>query len=246
MIQADKPTGILEYKSITAEVKDVDLKSRTVTGLWSNFTKVDHDRDWITKGAYAKTIAERGPLGTNEIFFLNQHNWAQPLDKPKVLEEQNEGLYFESGIVNTSYGNDAIILYDAGLVAQHSVGFVTMKSIQRDGYREITEIKLYEGSCVTLGANDATPFTGFKRKSLTEVNDTIAKMVKLLKNGNLTDDGFLRLEFALKQLQLEAYELGKNSVEVIEPGNGSTQQDDNPNDQNNLLKSLVHVLENKN
>jgi hypothetical protein len=47
-------------------------------------------------GAATKTIAERGPMGSNEIFFLNQHNYAQPHGKPMVLEAQERGIYFES------------------------------------------------------------------------------------------------------------------------------------------------------
>ena len=37
-----------------------------------------------------------------------------------------------------------------------------------------------------------------------QFNDQISKMIKLLKDGSLTDEGFGRLEIALKQFQLEA------------------------------------------
>jgi len=210
--------GLLEYKNFTAEIKDIDAKSMTVTGYWSKFGNVDYDDDIIAAGAATKTIAERGPMGSNEIFFLNQHNWSQPHGKPSVLEAQEKGIYFESKVAPTSYGKDAIILYQEGIVVQHSIGFSTVKAdYDKQGVRTIKEIKLYEGSNVTLGANPDTPFTGFKSLTMSEINDQISKMIKLLKDGSLTDEGFGRLEIALKQFQLEAYNLGKSSLESKEP-----------------------------
>lgn len=233
--------GLLEYKNFTAEIKDIDAKSMTVTGYWSKFGNVDYDDDIIASGAASKTIAERGPMGSNEIFFLNQHNWSQPHGKPSVLEAQEKGIYFESKVAPTSYGKDAIVLYQEGIVVQHSIGFSTVKADydQKTGVRTIKEIKLYEGSNVTLGANPETPFTGFKSLTMVEINDQISKMIKLLKDGSLTDEGFGRLEIALKQFQLEAFNLGKNSLESNEPI-VITPATDEPN----ILTELIKVLKN--
>jgi HK97 family phage prohead protease len=231
--------GLLEYKNFTAEIKDIDAKSMTVTGYWSKFGNVDYDDDIIAMGAATKTIAERGPMGSNEIFFLNQHNWSQPHGKPMVLEAQEKGIYFESKIAPTSYGKDALVLYAEGIVVQHSIGFSTVKADydQKTGVRTIKEIKLYEGSNVTLGANPETPFTGFKSLTMMEINDQISKMIKLLKDGSLTDEGFGRLEIALKQFQLEAFNLGKNSLSDAEP-TLVTQVKDEPNILTEIIKHL--------
>ena len=231
--------GLLEYKNFTAEIKDIDAKSMTVTGYWSKFGNVDYDDDIIASGAANKTIAERGPMGSNEIFFLNQHNWSQPHGKPTVLEAQEKGIYFESKIAPTSYGKDALVLYAEGIVVQHSIGFSTVKADydQKTGVRTIKEIKLYEGSNVTLGANPETPFTGFKSLTMVEINDQISKMIKLLKDGSLTDEGFGRLEIALKQFQLEAFNLGKNSLSDAEP-TLVTQEKDEPNILTEIIKHL--------
>jgi HK97 family phage prohead protease len=231
--------GLLEYKNFTAEIKDIDAKSMTVTGYWSKFGNVDYDDDIIAMGAATKTIAERGPMGSNEIFFLNQHNWSQPHGKPMVIEAQEKGIYFESKIAPTSYGKDALVLYAEGIVVQHSIGFSTVKADydQKTGVRTIKEIKLYEGSNVTLGANPETPFTGFKSLTMAEINDQISKMMKLLKDGSLTDEGFGRLEIALKQFQLEAFNLGKNSLSDAEPTLVTLVKDE-PNILTELIKHL--------
>lgn len=204
--------GILELKN-AGGVVDVDAKSRIVTGYLSSFGNVDSDNDIIVKGAFTKSINER----FNNIFFLYQHNWEKPLGKFSKLIEDEKGLYFEAEIVETSYGVDQLKLYESGLVNEHSIGFQTIKADKSsDGTRTIKEVKLYEGSSVTLGANSSTPFLGFKSE-LKDQNDTINKIVGLMKNGNLTDDTFFQLEIALKQLQLQSYELGKNTQTSQEP-----------------------------
>lgn len=196
--------GILELKN-TGSVKDVDSKSRIVTGYLSAFGNVDSDNDIIVRGAFQKSINER----FNSIFFLYQHDWSKPLGKFNKLEEDDKGLYFEASIVETSYGLDQLKLYESGLVAEHSIGFQVIKDEwdKNTEIRTLKELKLYEGSAVTLGANSSTPFTGFK--SQTQQKDAISKIVTLMKSGNLTDDTFIQLELALKMLQSEAYELGK-------------------------------------
>ncbi|MCT4135046.1 HK97 family phage prohead protease [Elizabethkingia anophelis] len=206
--------GILELKN-SGSVKDVDVKSRIVTGYLSAFDNIDHDNDIIVKGAFTKSINER----FNNIFFLYQHNWEKPLGKFNKLVEDEKGLYFEAEIVETSYGIDQLKLYESGLVNEHSIGFQTIKSdTATSGTRTIKEVKLYEGSAVTLGANSQTPFTGFKSQ-FKDANDTISRIIKLMKNGNLTDDTFDQLEIALKYFQLQTIEQSRteNTQTINEP-----------------------------
>jgi HK97 family phage prohead protease len=204
--------GLIEYKDFVGSVKDVDVKGRVITGYLSSFDNVDHDNDIFAKGAYTKSINER----KDNIYFLNQHNWQQPHGGFDVLEEQQKGLYFESSpfVKGVSYSDDVLKLYEAGVIKEHSVGFVNVKSEMdaKSGVRIIKEVKLFEGSNVTLGANSNTPFTGFKAKTLKEVEDQSKLIYKAFRNGDFTDETFTLLEYALKQLQREAYELGKISL----------------------------------
>jgi len=205
---------ILEYKSITGQIEDIDEKKRIVTGYLSNFDNKDHHGDSIPKGAFAKTLHER----KNDIFFLNQHNWAQPHGKFNQLIEDGKGLKFESTpLIDTTYSSDLIKLYAAGIVNEHSIGYQTIKAVNEGDVRILQEIKLFEGSNVTLGANSQTPFTGFKT-SMKEINDHAKKLIKAIKNGTFTDETFSLLEVALKQLQSDAYILGKKES-LIEPSN---------------------------
>ena len=213
--------GLLEYKSRFGDVKDIDTKKRIVTGYLSDFDTKDYDGDIIVKGAYKKTLSEI------KQYFLNQHNWAQPHGFFQVLEEDTKGLYFESEpLIDTTYSSDLMKLYEAGIIKEHSIGFTTVKSSKdaSTGARILKEIKLYEGSNVTRGANPNTPFTGMKSLTMKEINDQTKQILKALHSGTFTDDTFMLLEIALKQLQLDAYNLGKKSLDNKEPLDTNTPE----------------------
>lgn len=210
---------MIEYKDLTGGVKDIDSKGRVITGYLSAFGNKDHDGDIIEKGAFQKSINER----MSQMFFLNQHNWQQPLSKFQVLREDEKGLYFESmALPDTSYANDVMKLYEAGVLNEHSIGFNVLKADhdQKTGIRHIKEVKLYEGSVVTLGANSSTPFTGFKNLTVDEfkeeqkrLENETKKLLKAYRHGNYTDDTFVLLELGIKQLQKQSFELGKSLKE---------------------------------
>lgn len=204
--------SLFEQKN-TGAIKDIDVKSRIVTGYLSAFGNVDSDNDIIEKGAFSKSINER----FNDIFYLQQHDWSKPLGKFKKLVEDDKGLYFEGEIINTSFGEDQLKLYEAGIVKEHSIGFSTVKSEKgANGVRHIREIKLYEGSAVTLGANSSTPFLGFK-SSVNEVKDLYKKILKAHKDGSFTDETHGLFEIALKQFEAQIIEEYKSTQEIQEP-----------------------------
>lgn len=233
--------GIIEYKDNVGSVRDVDVKSRSMSGYLSIFGNVDHDKDVTTNSAFNKSVSERGPDAANEIFFLNFHKWDQPHSKFNKLTPDNEGLYFEQTMVkDVSYSEDTLKLYDAKVLTQFSYGFIPVQKEVKDGVRYLKEVYLLEGSNVTLGANSRTKFTGFKARTVEEAEDQIKKVMSVLRNGTLTDDTFIQLEIALKQLQRDAFELGKDSVNTNEPPSGT--QDTNPN--STLINSLINVLQN--
>ena len=206
--------GIFEQKN-TGAIKDIDIKSRIVTGYLSAFGNVDSDNDIIEKGAFSKSINER----FNDIFYLQQHDWTRPLGKFTKLEEDEKGLYFEGEIINTSFGEDQLKLYEAGIVKEHSIGFTTVKADfkqDEDYIRIIKEVKLYEGSAVTLGANSNTPFLGFK-SSVNEAKDLYKKILKAHKDGSFTDETHGLFEIALKQFEAQIIEEYKSTQENQEP-----------------------------
>ena len=195
---------MLQFKTLQSAVKDIDTKGRTVTGYFSAFNNVDSDGDVIVKGAFDRTLRERGPEGKNRIMHLWQHDPYRPIGKPKVLKEDERGLYFETFMPETTLGNDTLKLYEAEIINEHSIGFRVMDSEQKESHNELKELMLWEGSSVTWGANEQTPATGVKAlfKDDSTLQSEIDRIQKFLRKGDVTDDTFLMLEYKLEQLKL--------------------------------------------
>lgn len=217
------------YKNISQGIiEDVDDVKGVVTGYFSAFNNIDSDGDVIVSGAYKKTVAENGPNGKNRIMHLLQHNPLMPLAKPMELIEDGKGLRFVSKITETSYGKDVIKLYAEGVFNEHSVGFEIIKSDNKAGYREIREIKLWEGSTVTWGANPNTPIESMKSWDKPKSEEMLSKFCNILRNGDLTDESMIQLEIGLKQLQNHLIELESKSVEIVESVETQFKSEEDP------------------
>jgi uncharacterized protein len=207
-----------ELKSYQSELKDIDLKQGVIKAYWSTFDVIDSDMDIMGRDAFNKTVAERGPNGSNRIMFLWQHNPTMPLGKPSEIYMDEKGLVGVTKIADTSYGMDAIKLYESGVINEHSIGFQTIKSRYDEQQKAtvITEVRLWEGSAVTWGANEFTPVISGKsaelqdRAKAVEYYDTLCKAMY---SGTYTDDTFQILEVQKKHIET----LLSKSLEIKEP-----------------------------
>lgn len=231
-------------ESLPMQFKDIDGRKGIVTGYFANFNSLDSDGDVIKKGAFTKSIIDSGPLSRKpRIKHIMNHDWSQPLGVLNVLQEDEKGLYYESQLGTHALGEDFIKMVDSGLITEHSIGFRTIKYNQVTPWsdwspgktaRELTELKLYEGSSLTfLGANPNTPLIGIKSDMKQEkVSKRIELIIKSLRSGSFTDETFDLLEIELKQLQQLFIDLTKKPDEksTSEPGHttldkpGSTTQ----------------------
>lgn len=219
------PKGLLEekYTSSPSMITDADPEKKTFTGYAAIFGNKDLDDDITMPGAFAKSIAENGPNGTNSILVLNQHMPWQVLCKPKVLQEDAKGLYYEAEVTSgATFAEDAVKLIASGLVEENSYGFQTVKSaIQQPSddwetwYRELYEVNLFEISPVTWGANPMARMQGMKSRDKDFLKIREAKLLKALREPNMRDETYEWLELQIKQINTEYYNLGKQiSLEV--------------------------------
>ena len=200
----------IENKSYNDMILDIQPETRTVKACWSRIGNVDLDNDIIVAEAFTKTIKERGPKGKNMIWSLVDHkaDMAHTLGKPKELYIEGDMLVAVTDLIETECGEDAIKLYEAGLINQHSIGFSTLKSDvdPKTGIRTITELKLYEGSAVLWGANPETPTLGFKgefKETKENLSLRLENLIKAFRGGSFTDDTFALMEIQIKQIQAE-------------------------------------------
>ena len=202
-------------KSTSVEIKDVDESNRIVTGYLSAFDVKDSDNDIIRKGAFKKSIKERGvdSKSNRKIAHLRNHDWEHQIGAFTLLQEDDYGLYFESKLGRSTKGEDALLDYQDGILREHSIGFnyvegkIKKKEDEENGeYYEIKEVKLWEGSGVTFGANEFTPVLSAEKNLedsdyLAKLNDEMNLLIGALKNGKGTDERLENFEFRLKQIQ---------------------------------------------
>lgn len=219
----------LLHKSYEFTDLQVDSESRTISGYASVFNVVDSDGDLITQGAFTKSLNENG-VGSLKprIVHLYQHNPVQLLGRPSVLREDSKGLYFETTIADTALGNEVLELYRNGTIKEHSIGFQTVKSSNKGTYNEISEVKLYEFSSVTWGANEQAQFTGFKSQFTSDsIIENCDKMIKMLKS-EITQDTQDQLQIFLNQVKTTHLNLSEKSVTAEPDPLEDSQETDNP------------------
>lgn len=225
-----------QVKTVDQSTLDVDTGSRRVKVAISHTGSIDLDNDVIDKGAYTKTLKERGPSGANLIWHLTDHNASLKSAVGKFSQLFMEGDYLVgiTDIPNTTWGNDVLEFYKTGHINQHSVGFKAVKKEQsddrgghKDPYTIIKEVLLYEGSAVLWGANPNTPtlatgksFTVEEASSeLDALQKQLSSITKSLKEGQFTDETSELLEIQLKQIQQNIDILFKHTqpVKTVEP-----------------------------
>lgn len=210
-----KETNIYSTKS-AFEIKAMDAGKREVAIYLSKFGVIDSDGDMIQKGAFVKSILERGPQADSnrKIAFLRSHDWEKPIGKFLSLQEDDFGLFAVAELGHSSYANDAWNDYMDGIIREHSIGFQYISDKMRfiedatapqGGFWNISELKLYEGSAVLFGSNEFTPTVDVMksedRKNYFEnVSNEIDLLIKALANGKGTDDRLYNIEMKLKFL----------------------------------------------
>jgi hypothetical protein len=69
----------------------------------------------------------------------------------------------------------------------------------------VTEVKQFEGSTVSFGANNQTPLLGVKSENkegaLLKIFEKLDTMRSVMKSGNLSDEGFMNLEIEMNQVK---------------------------------------------
>ena len=196
----------MNVKNCNIEVKGIDLKNRIVEGYFAAFEIVDSDNDVFVKGAFTKSINERGPKGANRIKHLFNH-W-DTVGVLQELTEDNNGLRYVSKIGTHRLGEDVLKMYQDGIITEHSVGFQTIqdKSDIIDGVRYLKEVILWEGSSLDKwGANEWTPviksYDDWKLQAK-RISDRIESLNKALTGRtNYTDETYNEIKIKLNTLQ---------------------------------------------
>ena len=205
---------ILYKAAPVGELIDADEKAGIIKGYGSYFGNKDSDNDVITKGAYKKTIAENG----DRVKYLYQHDMNQPIGKMTELYEDDKGLVFVAEIAKTQLGNDVVQLMKSGVITENSVGIMPIQKNNKGNYREITEVKLYEISAVTLAANDQAKILDVKGNiDVDKLSKRYDNLSKLIRKGNISDEMGFAIEAEILKLKSLFVEFTKPDIEITSP-----------------------------
>ena len=109
---------------------------------------------------------------------------------------------FEAEIADTTLGNDVYELLKMGVITENSVGILPMQKEFKGDYREITEVKLYEVSAVTLAANDQAKIMSVKgNENKEEIYKRYDNLAKIIRKGNISDELGFAIEAELLKLK---------------------------------------------
>ena len=179
-----------DFPSILS-LKNNEAGEEIATGYLNAFGVKDSQKDIVHKGAFAKSIADRGPESTTprKIAFLYAHQMEVPIGRFTKLEELTKGLYYEAKLDDIPFVRDTIKpQLKSGTLNNHSVGYnynyeKGKYDEEKDEYHWY-ELETYEGSLLTLGSNPETPFEGFKSfiNGMDIVNGWSDQADKLLKS----------------------------------------------------------------
>jgi HK97 family phage prohead protease len=183
----NRQLNILRYKSVKVDAPAINEESMIVSGYLASFDTVDECGDRLQKGCFAKSIQEHGPESSSprKILLCYQHQMDTPIGQFIVLKEDDKGLYFEAKLDDIPLVRDTVIpQYKSGTLNQHSIGFCYVKfEWTEDGEYgdvcEVNELELYEGSVVTAGCNENTPFLGFKSMTPEQVAQAHRELDKI-------------------------------------------------------------------
>ena len=213
---------IIYKQAPVGELLDADEYAGIIKGYGSYFGNKDSDGDIITKGAYKKTIQENG----ERVKYLYQHSMDMPIGKMRELYEDDKGLVFVAEIAKTQLGKDVVELMKSGVLTENSVGIMPMQKENKGDYREISEVKLYEISAVTLAANDQAKILDVKGNvDVEKLSKRYDNLCKIIRKGNISDEMGYAIEGEILKLKSLFIEFTKPTDEVTLP-NVESKKDD--------------------
>jgi HK97 family phage prohead protease len=176
----------LQFKTFPFEVKAGAADGSTFEGLVSVFNNVDAYGEIVDPKAFEADLPDF--MANGFIGGLN-HDWNNPIGKPQAgTKVVDKGLHLVGNVLDTTHGMDVRKMLAGGVVKKLSIGFRTkgdmvlqdaeecMAYWKANGYtpnaqdmarcqggaRVLTRIQLFEGSPVTVPANDLATITAVK------------------------------------------------------------------------------------
>ena len=152
----------MEIKHLALEWKADEAGQ--IEGYGSVFDVVDQGGDIVSQGAFTKSLQSG-----RKVKMLMQHDASDVIGVWDELAEDGNGLRVKGRILRqVSKGAEAYELVKAGALDGLSIGYRTIKSMDRGGRRVIMQADLWEVSLVTFPMNEMARIDAVKAAELSE------------------------------------------------------------------------------
>ncbi len=174
----------MNYSNLIKNARDIDTKKGIVSFYFADFNSVDTHGRRMDKNAFSRTIKNN----FKRFAHLLNHDTNLMIGKPVEVGTDDKGAYMVSQLSKNTAGKDALIMYEEGIISEHSFGFRIVDSVQDGEVEVVNELQMFEASSVTWGANEATPTISLNNnqeelikeiQAMTAVN---TELLELLKN----------------------------------------------------------------
>ena len=175
----------LKFKNFDiTEHKADDKGNMFITGYGAVFGNVDSYNDVIEKGAFQKTLIDRG----ERVAFCYQHDIWNPIGKIEEMREDDNGLWIKVKLSAAEKGIQTKV--KEGILKEMSIGYRTMSS--REEIRDektityLTEIKLFEISLVTVAANPLAVVETMKSEErVKHIEGEFDRLIAIIRNSEI-------------------------------------------------------------
>ena len=145
-------------KTFKLEIKGFGEQG-SFTGMASVYGNKDLGGDVVEPGAFAKTLSEKG----GQVPILWQHDPSEPIGMG-ALTDSADGLQISGDLAidSSPVAQKAYGLLKRGILKGLSIGYDTVRSDVKNGFRYLKELKLWEVSIVTFPMNEMATVFGIK------------------------------------------------------------------------------------
>ena len=199
--------GQLTKRRDPLEVR-ADGEQGILTGYASKYWVVDSYAEATAPGAFAETISQRGPRGSNRILLRYEHETT--IGTHRSMAEDAAGLVIEGHVSDDGMDGTRVRRHLAdGVQYGISIGFRRMadrtaeesdpldlstapswvQSLPRNEIRILTGVKLYENSVVSFPAVDPALVESYRSDA-----PDIDALIAAVQSGRLSDDHLTQLK----------------------------------------------------
>jgi HK97 family phage prohead protease len=149
----------VERRDFNLKIKSLD-DAGTFVGLGAVYGNVDLGGDVIDPGAFSRTLS-----AGKSFPVLWQHDPSNPIGTCKITDSR-EGLQVAGTLMlEDPTARKAYRFMRAGVVKGLSIGYDTIQATYEGDVRHLTELRLWEISCVTFPMNESAQVSGVKAMS---------------------------------------------------------------------------------